>query len=120
MKCGTRLPIARGRTRQPKNGPNKTEAEYGQILEHRKLAGEVLWYAFEAIKLRLAKKTFLTVDYFVMTSDFQLEAHEIKGGFWEDDARVKIKVAAEKFPFRFIAAQKLAKKHGGGWKIEEF
>lgn len=112
--------IARGRPLGPKKGPNKTEQEYGQILEQKKLAGEILWYAFEAIKLRLAAKTFLTVDYFVVTSSMELEAHEVKGGFWEDDARVKIKVAAEMFPFRFIAAQKRPKKHGGGWKIEEF
>jgi hypothetical protein len=45
--------------------------------------------------------------------------HEVKG-FWTDDARVKIKVAADLYPFRFIAAQALPKKQGGGWKIEEF
>lgn len=95
---------------------NATEASYASHLEWRKRQGEVLWYAFEAIKLRLADKTTLTVDFFVLLADLSLEAHEVKGGHWEDDARVKVKVAAELFPFRFIAAQKTA----GGWKMEEF
>lgn len=34
-----------------------------------------------------------------------MECHEVKG-FWTDDAKVKIKVAAEQYPFRFIAFKK--------------
>jgi hypothetical protein len=111
---------AKGRTRKPAEGMNQTEAEYAALLEKRRAIGEVEWYAFEAIKLRLAKQTFLTLDFAVMLTDGSFEMHEVKGGFWEDDARVKIKVAAEMFPFRIIAAQKLPKKDGGGWKVEEF
>ena len=37
-------------------------------------------------------------------------------GFWEDDARVKIKVAAEVFPFRFVAIT----RSKDGWKEEDF
>jgi hypothetical protein len=98
---------------------NKTEESYGQELELRKRAGEIAWYAFEAMKFRLADKTFYTPDYMVMLADGTLEAHEVKG-YWEDDARVKIKVAAEMFPIRFIAIQKRAKRDGDGWKIEDF
>ena len=36
------------------------------------------------------------------------------------DAKVKIKVAAEKFPFRFIAVAPIALKNGGGWNVKEF
>jgi hypothetical protein len=108
---------AKGRTR--KTGMNKTEAAYGQHLELRKQAGEVEWYAFEGVKLRLADNTFYTPDYAVMRSDGLLEIHEVKG-FWEDDARVKIKVAAAMFPFAFYGVQVKPKKEGGGWKIEEF
>lgn len=54
-----------------------------------------------------------------MLADGALEAHEVKG-FWEDDARAKIKIAADMYPIRFIAVQVLPKKAGGGWKIEEF
>jgi len=37
-----------------------------------------------------------------LKADGALEAHEVKGR-WTDDALVKIRVAAEKFPFAFIA-----------------
>ncbi|MFX6258524.1 DUF1064 domain-containing protein, partial [Acinetobacter baumannii] len=45
--------------------------------------------------------------------------HEVKG-FWTDDARVKIKVAAEQYPLTFLAVKAKAKKDGGGWAIETF
>ena len=114
-----RYPTARGRIRQPKNGPNKTEQAYMDLLEMRRLADEVLWYAFERIKLKLADRTFYSADFFIMLANMELEVHEVKG-FWEDDARVKIKVAAEQFPiFRFIAIKKAPKKDGG-WATEQF
>lgn len=94
---------------------NKTESAYASHLEFLKAAGEVLWYRFEAIKLRLADNTFYTCDFAVMEADGTLAMHECKG-HWEDDARVKIKVAAAQYPFRFIAV----KKNGAGWNVEEF
>ncbi|WP_201829625.1 DUF1064 domain-containing protein [Microvirga zambiensis] len=98
---------------------NKTEAAYASHLEMRRIASEIAWYKFEGLKLRLADNTFLTVDFAVMLADGTLEMHEVKG-FWTDDARVKTKVAADLYPFRFIAVQQLPKKEGGGWKTEEF
>lgn len=98
---------------------NKTEAAYAAELEQRKYAGEILWYAFEPWKFRLADKTFYTPDFGVLRADHQVECHEVKG-FWQDDARVKIKVAAEQHPFRFIAVKRLPKKDGGGFAREVF
>ena len=98
---------------------NSTEKAYAAHLDDRKLAGEVLAYWFEGVKFKLADKTFYTPDFLVMLADNTLEVHEVKG-FWEDDARVKIKVAANMFPFKFVGVQRLPKKHGGGWKVEEF
>lgn len=99
---------------------NKLEADYAAYLAFGKVSGEIRSYAFEAVKLRLAKLTFYTPDFLVITANGEVEFHEAKG-FWEDDARVKIKVAAEMYPFfRFIAVTKRAQKHGGGWEIEEF
>lgn len=97
---------------------NKTEAAYAAHLES--LKGTVIsWYRFEGIKLRLADNTFYSPDFAVMLTDGTMEMHEVKG-FWQDDARVKIKVAASQYPFRFIAVTACAKKHGGGWEVEEF
>jgi hypothetical protein len=98
---------------------NKTEQAYAAYLDVRMLAGEVLWYRFEGLKLRLADSTFYTPDFAVMIANGQLEVHEVKG-FWMDDARIKIKVAAEQYPFRFLAVKARAKKDGGGWLFEEF
>lgn len=98
---------------------NKTEAKYDSHLWDLRHAGDVLWHKFEAVKLRLADNTFYTPDFAVMVADGTIEMHETKG-FWEDDARVKIKVAASLYPFRFKALKPIAAKRGGGWEVEEF
>ncbi len=109
--------LALGRLKQGEM--NKTEAAYSLFLEREKSSGRVAWYKFEGVKLRLADNTFYTPDFAVMLSSGELEMHEVKG-FWQDDARVKIKVAAAMYPFRFVAVTPKAKKDGGGWKTEEF
>ena len=98
---------------------NKGEAAYAAHLELLKRAGEVLWYRFEGVKLRLADNTFYTPDFAVLAADSVMECHEVKG-FWQDDARAKIKVAADLYPFRFKALRVRAKKRGGGWEEENF
>lgn len=97
---------------------NKLETAYAQHLELLKRAGEVLYYKFEGIKLRLADNTFLTVDFAVMASDGVLEMHECKG-FMMDDSAVKIKVAAGMYPFRFKIIRKQPKRDGGGFTVKD-
>lgn len=98
---------------------NKTEAAYDSHLAARQAAGEIQWRKFEGLKLRLADNTFYTPDFAVMAADGVIECHEVKG-LWQDDARAKIKIAADMYPFRFIAIRARAKKDGGGWAVEEF
>lgn len=98
---------------------NKTEQAYAQHLSSQQHAGLIQWHKFEGIKLRLADNTFYTPDFAVMSADGVMECHEVKG-FWQDDARAKIKVAADLYPFRFVAIKAKAKKDGGGWAVEEF
>jgi hypothetical protein len=105
--------------RLPVGVMNKTEAAYDAHLLELERAGEVLWRKFEAVKLRLADNTFYTPDFAVLPRSCVLELHEVKG-FWQDDARVKIKVAAALYPFRFLAVTARSKKNGGGWEREEF
>ena len=95
---------------------NATEAEYARELEARP---DVLWHKFEGFKLRLADNTFYTPDFAVLAADMVIECHEVKG-FWMDDAKAKIKIAADLYPFRFKALKARAKKHGGGWEEEDF
>ena len=106
--------------RLPAGTMNRLEARYARHLEEEQRAGRVLWWKFEGIKVRLADKTFYTPDFAVLLADGTVEFHEIKGQ-WRDDARVKIKVAAEQYPlFVFRGVQAEAKVRGGGWKVETF
>ncbi len=98
---------------------NKTEQQYADYLESQKHLKLILWYKFEGIKFRLADNTFYTPDFAVMLPNGMIEIHEVKG-FWQEDARVKIKIAADLYPFQFKAIKKQAQKHGGGWSIESF
>jgi hypothetical protein len=104
----------RPRTRSVPGTMNKLEARYEvEVLKPMLMAGEIADYLFEAVKLRLADRTFYTPDFVVITPE-QIEFHEVKG-FWEDDARVKIKVAAAQFWWaRFVAIQWVKKQ----WKEE--
>ncbi len=93
---------------------NKTEAEYARMLDDGKTAGTILWWRFEAIKIRLADNTFYTPDFLVLNHQMGLELHEVKGAWVMDDAKVKLKVAAEIFPSTVVLAQKVR----AGWFVE--
>jgi hypothetical protein len=97
---------------------NKLEAEFAQALEARKRAGEVLDWQFESHKFRLADMTWYTPDFGVMLSNRNFVLYEVKGYFM-DDAKVKLKVAADRHPFPFFLVRKKAKKDGGDWSIEQ-
>ncbi|SIT43704.1 hypothetical protein BN2476_350247 [Paraburkholderia piptadeniae] len=117
MVSGTLTPVERMQQlgRDMRGKQNKTETAYeDEVLKPQLHAGEILWYRFEAIKLRLADNTFITIDFPVITAAGQLEFREVKGR-WTDDARAKTKVAAAQFPFRFLAIQR-AGRHG--WRVE--
>lgn len=98
---------------------NNTEAAYAATLNARRYAGEVTWFKFEGVKLRPANNTSYTLDFAVMLADGALEMHEVKG-FWQNDARAKIKIAADLYPLRFFAVWAKPKNEGGGWAVEEF
>jgi uncharacterized protein (UPF0335 family) len=51
--------------RLPAGTMNKTEAAYDEHLSLRH-TGDILWHKFEAIKLRLADNTFITIDFAVL------------------------------------------------------
>lgn len=94
---------------------NKTELSYENHLELLKRSGEILWYKFEGIKLRLGEGAYFTPDFFVMNKDFNLEVHEVKG-FWREAAKVRMRTAAEMYPFRFVAVY----SKNMSWTEEEF
>lgn len=109
---------------------NKTEARYArEILEVRLRGQDILWYRFEALKLQLGDGLTYTPDFIVVGNDGGIECHECKAvwstgkaGF-RDDARAKIKIAAQLFPFFtfIVAAHQSASRRSGrvpGWQFE--
>lgn len=94
---------------------NKTEARYlNEKLEPARHDGLVTHFEFEMLKFRLAGSTFYTPDFGVVMADGQFELHEIKGGWIQEDAMIKFKVAAEKYPF---FNWKMWQYKGGVWTL---
>lgn len=112
-----RAQFAQGRLKT--GAMNPTEVAYNALLLERQAEGAVAWFKFEGIKLRLADNTFYNPDFAVMLTDGEFQIHEVKG-HWQDDARAKIKIAADLYPFRFLAVQAVPKSRGGGWQVEDF
>lgn len=96
---------------------NKLEASYASHLEVLKVGGEILDFAFEPVKLRLAVNTTYSPDFMLIMANESIEMHEVKGTtkgkpFCEDHSKVKIKVAADSFPFKFV----MVWKFDGAWQ----
>jgi hypothetical protein len=98
---------------------NKTEGAYQQHLDLLQKAGEIVWYRFEAVTLKLGPDVRYTPDFLIMLPDGQLEAHEVKGGWFRDDAKAKVRIAARMFPLAFQIVRARSKKDGGGWEVEK-
>lgn len=97
-------------------GKNRLERDYASYLAVLQERGLIHAWLYEPFGLRLGAACFYHPDFLVILPDGSLEIHETKG-FWRDDARVKIKAAADKFPwFRFVAIQ----RNKGQWETEVF
>jgi hypothetical protein len=93
---------------------NKLEQDYAAYLHTLLLTGEIVSYQYEAVKFRLANRTFYTPDFMVVVDD-RIEFHETKG-FMEEDANIKLKVVAERFPmFQFV----LVRREKKVWILKE-
>ena len=106
--------------KQPR-GMNKWEAAYALVLKARQQAGEIDGFEFEGLSFKLGNGAYFTPDFVVVLwhekfGGCMIELHEVKG-HWREAARVRIKVAASKYPWcRFVAVS----KDGAGWKAETF
>ena len=114
---------ARAQVRLPKGTMNATERKFAaEVLDPLLLAGELAGYWYEPLKLRLADKCFLDIDFMCQYRDGTIELVDVKARWSNnqvgtDDARVKLKVAGAMFPFRVRAAVWDRK---AGWTYEEF
>jgi hypothetical protein len=97
---------------------NKLEARYQrEILEPDQQHGVIRWFEFEPIKLRLADGAWFTPDFGFLDAMGEIGFVEVKG-FWREAARLRIKVAADRYPFPFLAATR--DKKTGEWQHEHF
>ncbi len=118
MKQQFPRPIRRRRGVASK-GMNILETRYSEFLDSCKQTGSVIGWYYESVKFTTGKRCWYTPDFVVVTPD-RVEIHEIKG-YWEDDARVKWKANADKYPFFvWVAVKAKAKKLGGGWEYEYY
>lgn len=104
---------------------NKTEAAYAKFLESEKFQGRVAAYWFEALTIKIAEnRCSYTPDFLVQRPSGELELHEVKGSknpaVYRDDAKVKAKVCADRFPFKFFVVTPKSKKAGAGWDYLEY
>jgi len=102
---------------------NGLETKFSHYLEDLQKKGKILWWKFEPARLSLTdfgNTTHYTPDFWSMDNDGQMTFWETKGR-WMAAARVKTKVAADRYHmFRFIGVQSIPKTKGGGWEFEEF
>jgi hypothetical protein len=89
---------------------NKLEAEFeATFLKSRP-------HGYEEMTFRLGPDCRFTPDFWSLDDDDVLALDETKG-HWRDDAKVKMRVAAERYPlFRWRAWR----KQGGVWMREHF
>lgn len=110
--------VAASATVRHKNRMNGLETAYSKVIELERLAGLWQWWAFEPFKLRLASGAYYTPDFVLLDPGSHVVIHETKG-HWREAARVRIKVAAELYPFfRFVAVQRERKR--GTWTFKQY
>ena len=101
---------------------NKTERAFSLHLDELKQKGLILEYWFESVKLKVASnRCEYLPDFLALRSDGSLVIFEVKGAkaIFTDDAKVKCKVCADKYPFPLYIVFPRPKKQGGGWIYEE-
>lgn len=97
---------------------NSLERRYAdEILDKRKLVGEIRQWWFEEFAFRIGHDCRVTFDFMCWMADGSIEFHECKGRMRED-ALVKLKVAANRYPFKFYLIKLAKVKEGGGWIIK--
>lgn len=93
-------------------GMNKWETEFSQLLEARKQSGEIVWWAFEPFRIRIANDCWYRPDFVTVDAAGKTSVWEVKG-FMREAARVRLKVAVEKLPYPFY----LVRKHKGELRV---
>ena len=103
------------RTQHKPGEMNGTERAYSQHLDTLKMAGQITWWAFEAVGFTLAHRVTYRPDFMVHLPGGRTEVHEVKG-WMEDDAAVKLRVFSDRFPWPVF----VIKYTSSGWTKKEW
>ncbi len=104
------IEVPKGKAQGQAGGMNQTESRFAKILWAMMHAGEILDYAFEDTKFRMAKRTWFTPDFRVTLPDHRNVFVEVKASNKNgspritDDGAVKIKTVPEHHPHAFFLA----------------
>lgn len=113
---GTNVPRAKGRV-APSPYRSQLEADYAQRLELQRIAGEVLAWTHEGIRLALGGGAWYKPDFLIVGADCELTIAETKGEFAREASLVRIKVAAARFSYlRFVMVRRSKE---GEWTEQE-
>lgn len=114
-------PLARAPLPDLYAGMNNTEKLRAIDLEAMKRAGQIVAWWYEKWTFKLADDLRYTPDFVIQKHDGTLEVEEVKG-FWRDDARAKMKMFVEQYPFavRALTKSKAPRASEWQWDVETF
>lgn len=98
---------------------SQDEREYAAYLRVLQAAGHIVRFRVKPLRFRLAKKTWYTPDFEVITHDC-IEFHEVKG-FMREAGRLRYRTAADLNPeFRWFLVRKGKPRDGMHWELSEY
>lgn len=122
-RAGSRVAaLSKGMVRQ-RGKMNRTETAYSQHLEVRRLAGEIAWWRFEPLTLRLThpdagQPITYTPDFVILCPDGRTYMDDVKPPRKQADdpaAKNRIKLAAEVYS---LWEFRIVRRQGSNWTIE--
>lgn len=117
-----------GEAANPSKAMNGLEREFAAALEARRVAGEVAWYDYECLRLRIAggwgdsRTVWYTPDFPAVLADGRLVLYETKGR-WRPKDLLVLKTAATLYPMTFVAVEAESRDRAGrvgAWRFADF
>jgi hypothetical protein len=96
-------------------GMTKPEKLWGLELRRQQEAGEIKAFVYEPFKMSLGERCTYTPDYVITLNDGTIRIDECKGPFIREDAMIKLKWVAQKYPEHIVRLCQRLKD--GRWKI---
>jgi hypothetical protein len=116
-------------SKAPDDGLNKLERDFrDRAAEPAFVRGDITGYAREPFKLDIGGHCYFIPDFVAAERPGEhgiaprITVVEVKGGFFREDAKVKIKVAANKYPFlcfRWLLVYRDGPYGSGWWDVHE-